>query len=828
MEGGLDALRGRISGVRVEVVGAGMHVVTAERRIRVVKERQRASSATLPWNVPLRLIPGQVYWIAFHLNAIMRKSNNIYLSPREAFTGVRLYYKRDIRGLTFGDYCQVYAFPEPVNSTLPRTTGAIAEYPTGNVDGAWKFYSLVTGKELTRNHWVLLPTPDIVTQKMESLSNADARVQSIVETNVPEQPQTTVEADESEEVENLGTENNNEQNREDPAILEEPDDLHESEVIESNEILQGQEHVPEQDDYKHAHCEKDPKGDSRVETQRPAENKGSVKIGGVRKSIRVMERRAMGLHVSLKKAIKTYGKDAYAAIRKELQQMVDRNVWLPVKPEDLSKRKYKRIIRSSMFLKEKFLANGDFEKLKARLVAGGNMQEKELHDSVASPTISTVAVFILLALAAISNKYIATIDVGAAYLEVEIGDNDVEGEVLMYLEPFVANVLCDIDPKVETCKDEQGRVVVKLTRALYGLVQSAKLWYEKLKGVLEAAGFYINLHDPCVFNKMFNGKQITVGIHVDDLLVTCELEEGIDEVHRILSAEFKEVKINRGNEHSYLGMRVVKHDQGLDVDMETYLRDVMEACNISESANAPHKPNLFEENQDHSKLSDEQKKTYHSWVMKVLYAAKRCRPDVLLTTSYLSSKVQDPSEKDMESLMQMLKYLNKTVARKMHFRREKKISVVGSVDAAYAVHVDGKSRTGILIVLAGATILAKSAKQKMTTKSSTEAEVVALSDGASEVLWVLMFLEAQGHDVKPGIIQQDNRSVITLMSKPKVQTNRTKHLTARDGFVRDRIGAGELVLEDTRSEKMAADALTKPVVGKQLKFCTDIMLGSPA
>lgn len=821
MEGGLDALRGRIPGVDVEVVGAGMHVVIAERRIRVIKERQRASSATLPWDVPLRLIPGQVYWIAFHLNAIMRKSNNSYLSPREAFTGVRLDYKKDIRGLTFGDYCQVYAFPEPVNSTLPRTTGAIAEYPTGNVDGAWKFYSLVTGKEFTRNHWVLLPTPDIVIQKIESLSKADARVQDIIETNVPENPRMAVEVAEHEEIDNMHRENNSERDREDSEIMEEPDDEVDHEATGNDD----REHLPESDDSEPACGSTDPEESPR---EQQMEERGSVRIAGVRKSVSIKERREMGLHVSLKRAIKMYGKDAYAAIRNELQQMVDRNVWLPVKPEDLSRRRYKRIIRSSMFLKEKFLANGNFEKLKARLVAGGNMQEKELHDSVASPTISTVAVFILLALAAMSNKHIATIDVGAAYLEVEIGDNDAEGEVLMYLEPFVAKVLCDIDPKVETCKDEQGRVVVKLTRALYGLVQSAKLWYEKLKGVLEAAGFTINPHDPCVLNKMFNGKQITIGIHVDDLLVTCELEEGIDEVYRVLSAEFREVKINRGIEHSYLGMRVVKHDHGIDVDMEAYLRDVMKACNISGSAKAAHKPNLFMENEDDRKLNDEQKKTYHSWVMKILYAAKRCRPDVLLTTSYLSSKVQEPREKDMESLMQMLKYLNTTASRKLHFRRGQRLNVVGSVDAAYAVHADGRSRTGILVIMAGATILAKSSKQKMSTKSSTEAEVVALSDGASEVLWVLMFLEAQGHDVKPGIIQQDNRSVITLMSKPKVQANRTKHLSARDGFVRDRIGAGELVLADTRSDKMAADALTKPVVGKQLKFCTDIMLGCPA
>lgn len=259
--------------------------------------------------------------------------------------------------------------------------------------------------------------------------------------------------------------------------------------------------------------------------------------------------------------------------------------------------------------------------------------------------------------------------------------------------------------------------------------------------------------------------------------------------------------------------------------METYLKDVIKSCNISGASAAPHKTDLFEEKEEDVVMKEDGRKTYHSWVMKLLYAAKRCRPDILLTVSHLSSKVQNPSEKDMGNLVMTLRYLNKTAARKLRYHRSGEVSVIAYVDAAYAVHIDGRSRTGVLIIMCGATVMAKSSKQKMATKSSTEAEVVGLSDGASEMLWVLEFLEAQGHNVKPGVIKQDNRSVITLMSKAKLQTNRTKHLKAREGFVRDRIRAGELILEDTRSIDMAADSLTKPVVGKQLKFCNNIMLG---
>ena len=61
---------------------------------------------------------------------------------------------------------------------------------------------------------------------------------------------------------------------------------------------------------------------------------------------------------------------------------------------------------------------------------------------------------------------------------------------------------------------------VKLTKALYGLLRSALLFYKKLRGDLEGLGFKINPYDPCVANKVINGEQLTIVWHVDDLKVS--------------------------------------------------------------------------------------------------------------------------------------------------------------------------------------------------------------------------------------------------------------------------------------------------------------------
>ena len=58
--------------------------------------------------------------------------------------------------------------------------------------------------------------------------------------------------------------------------------------------------------------------------------------------------------------------------------MLPKGVWRVVHPKDLSYRGKKIIIRSSAFLKAKYLSNCFIEKLKARLAAGGHMQDKGL------------------------------------------------------------------------------------------------------------------------------------------------------------------------------------------------------------------------------------------------------------------------------------------------------------------------------------------------------------------------------------------------------------------------------------------------------------------
>ena len=90
------------------------------------------------------------------------------------------------------------------------------------------------------------------------------------------------------------------------------------------------------------------------------------------------------------------------------------------------------------------------------------------------------------------------------------------------------------------------------------------------------------------------------------------------------------------------------------------------------------------------------------------------------------------------------------------------------VDVSFAVHNDFKSHTGGIMTLGAGAIQTVSTKQKVNTKSSTEAELVSLDDLISKVMWTKLFLEAQGYNIKENIIYIDNQSSMRLEMNGKI------------------------------------------------------------
>jgi hypothetical protein len=125
----------------------------------------------------------------------------------------------------------------------------------------------------------------------------------------------------------------------------------------------------------------------------------------------------------------------------------------------------------------------------------------------------------------------------------------------------MVNLLLEIDREMYEpyLTEESGERVmyVELLKALYGTLRAARLFWEKLSSKLIEWGFERNPYDPCVMNKIVNGKQVTVGWHVDDILTLHVEKIVVDHFIEQLEGEFgKETPMNvsRGKVHDYLGM----------------------------------------------------------------------------------------------------------------------------------------------------------------------------------------------------------------------------------------------------------------------------------
>lgn len=166
---------------------------------------------------------------------------------------------------------------------------------------------------------------------------------------------------------------------------------------------------------------------------------------------------------------------------------------------------------------------------------------------------------------------------------------------------------------------------------------------------------------------------------------------------------------------------------------------------------------------------------------------------MITTISFLSTRVKEPDEDGWKKLIRLLRYINVTLDHKLTLSVNGASVLKWWVGGSYAVHHDLKSHTGGVFTMGQGVIMNIPTKQKLVSKSSTEAELVATNDVMPQLLWTKYFLEAQDYVAKANKLYQDNMSTILLEKNGKWSSSkRTKHINIRYFFIKDRIDAGNL------------------------------------
>jgi hypothetical protein len=149
------------------------------------------------------------------------------------------------------------------------------------------------------------------------------------------------------------------------------------------------------------------------------------------------------------------------------------------------------------------------------------------------------------------------------------------------------------------------------------------------------------------------------------------------------------------------------------------------------------------------------------------------------------------------------------------------------VDASFAVHPDFRSHTGGVMTYGRGAIQTISRKQRLNTRSSTEAELVGADNAATKILWTKLFMESQGYRITSNILYQDNKSAILLETNGQRSSGkRTRALNIRYFFLADQVAKGNVEIQHLPTEEMWGDFLTKPLQGKQFQKFRDALMGA--
>jgi hypothetical protein len=361
-QSGLVALQGKFTGVEIDVGGAGDHLDKVDIRIRRIKETIRCAHAGLEWKLPKSMVKDLVKFANGRNNMKSTSARVDKVAPRIAFSGRKPNYRKEY-GLRFGNYCECYD-PKVVSKDAlrDRTEPCIALYPACNAAGSWVFLNMKTNKRVRRSTWEKMVTTDLVIARMNALAEEEG------EENVP------LFVDEILEVLEQEYAADEERHMVDAGGAEDADA--DGDVEEQNEEPEGQIAVGDEIDISAEETEDMP---DDIPIAAIIENRRARMVAGVR--------RHQVNHISLKKGLRDRGEPAFEAVIAELKQLLkDKRALTPLHRKDLSRRQLKKMIRSCMFLKEKFNAKGEFVKIKARLVADGRMQDRALYPDLSSPT----------------------------------------------------------------------------------------------------------------------------------------------------------------------------------------------------------------------------------------------------------------------------------------------------------------------------------------------------------------------------------------------------------------------------------------------------------
>lgn len=485
------------------------------------------------------------------------------------------------------------------------------------------------------------------------------------------------------------------------------------------------------------------------------------------------------------------------AMDNEISSLKDNETWEMV---DLPKGR--KSIPCKWVYRIKTGPDGSIEKYKARLVIKGYSQRKGLdYEETFSPVAKTSTIRAVLSIAAQENLSISQFDVSTAFLYGKLKEE-------IYMKP------------PEGYSNNNGKVC-KLKRSLYGLKQAPRCWNNTITEYILEIGFKQSESDPCLFKRGEGKHKLILALYVDDGLIASASPEETDKFIKEMTQRFK---ITTKSGSYFLGIEIDQRTDGsIKIDQKGYAKRLLERFGMQDckAAVTPIVKDTMPSPEDESYKHF----PYRQAVGALSYLMVGTRPDIAFPVGVVSRKLDKPTAEDVAKVKRILRYIKGTMNYGIIYKpstAHHNLQCYSDADHG-GDSSTGRSTSGMLCLNANGAIAWQSKRQSSVAISSTEAEIVAASEAAREIIWLTRILKFMQNDGKRKIptLYIDSESALRLAHDPPYETHqRTKHIKLRHFFVRQCVLEMDLTVEKIDSKDQLADFLTKPLFKPQLqKLC---------
>ena len=438
--------------------------------------------------------------------------------------------------------------------------------------------------------------------------------------------------------------------------------------------------------------------------------------------------------------------------------------------------------------------------VKARICAQDFNNSRREDTFSPTPSVLTVRLIFML-----SCKYDLTVTVGdfkTAFLHAAM-DREV------YVWP----------PKV--IQESSEPTVWLLLKALYGIRQSPRLFFQHVRTQLTALGLKCCRCDPTFYFKRSQGGPIFVVIHVDDVLIAArpvDLDWFFDGVGSTMSLK-RGSAIGVDEPTKYLGKFYQKLRDGTGYQVwipEEYFNELLTELRLESAKPAPTpgttevKPSSMEEKAIwEDALDDEWAWLYRRSVGKLRFVLEE-RPDLVFSTQRLSRDLAEPLWSSWQRLRRAARYVAGTKKRRLMILgpgKGEKLRVDTWTDSDYATDVSCRRSVGCVVLFIGRALAHVHGRQQtVVATSSSEAEYYAMSSGAVESLGVSSLLKEIDEPCEC-TLWCDSSSGRALALREGF--GRVKHIDVKMLWLQQVLASDRLSLRAVRGAENLADIGTK-------------------